>query len=415
MTQVSTFYFSRIVGKKVYPILGNPIGKCKDLIVDVDFIRPKVVAAVLQTGGGLLTVDFSGFKVEKRNGQYRFFCSEIKEYKGEGKKIFSLAKNILDRQIVDMDGRKLVRVNDLRLAVLSGETYLIAADIGFEGLLRRLGIAKPVKEMMRPLKGTLPSHLILWDEVELVDFGNAPIRLSKDYSNLVRLHPSDLADILEDMSRSTQISFLSSIDEEKAADILEELEPEIQKTVVESLPIAKAADLLEKMPADEAADILDEVRDDIAQELLEEMEQEASFDIRELMEYEDNTVGSIMATDYLMFDEEKTTGETIDELRRLKPEADTMYSIYIVDGLERLIASVSLRDLVIAQPQTQLREIMNRNVPSILDSDRMEALSSVIWKYNLLSVPVVDDKKELQGVVIINDVLHDLLKSKRKR
>jgi Mg/Co/Ni transporter MgtE len=142
--------------------------------------------------------------------------------------------------------------------------------------------------------------------VETVGFGHAGIRLSKDYSNLEKLHPSDLADIIEDMDRNTQIAFMSSIDENKAADVLEELEPEIQRSVVENLPLYKAADLLEKMPADEAADILDELREDKADELLKEMEVEASEDIRELLEYDDDSVGSIMTTDYISFNENET-------------------------------------------------------------------------------------------------------------
>ena len=415
MAFVSTFYFSRIIGKKVYSQSGSPIGKLKDLIVDMDFARPKVTAVRLSTAKGLAVFDFSSFKIEKIKGQYRLQSSELKDYQQDGKKVVYLAKNILDRQIIDMNGRKLVRVNDLRLAVLSSGTYLIAADVGFEGFFRRLGIAKPLKVIFKPIGISLSSHLILWDEVETVDFEHAGIKLSKNYSNLEKLHPSDLADIIEDMDRHTQIAVLSSIDEEKAADVLEELEPGFQKSMLENLPVDKAADLLEKMPADEAADILDELEEEKAEELLKEMENEASEDVRELMDYPDNSVGSIMTTDYILFDENETVDNTIKELRRLKPEPDTIYYLFVVNASEKLVATVSPLDIIVAEPETKLCEIMNSNIICVSDEDKMESLSELITKYSLLAIPVVDSDKHMLGVVIINDLIHNLLKNRRKR
>lgn len=415
MTLVSTFYFSRIIGNKVYSQSGSQIGKLKDLIVDVNFVRPKVVAAKVATAEGILIVDFAFFKIQKPGRQYRLQCSELKEYILEGKTVFDLSKNILDMQIIDMDGRKLVRVNDLRLASLAKGTYLIAADVGLEGLLRRLSIAKPIKKLLKPFKVTLPSHLILWDEVETVDFGHAGIKLSKDYSNLEKLHPSDLADIVEDMDRNTQLALMSSMDEEKAADVLEELEPNIQRSMVENLPLDKAADLLEKMPADEAADILDELGEEKAEELLSEMETEASNDVRELMRYPENSAGSIMSTDYISFNENATVEETIKELRKLKPESDTIYYLYIVNASEKLVATVSLRDVIVSEPDTKLSEIMDPDVLYVLDEDKIQVLNEIITKYSLLAVPVVNAEKEMQGVVIINDVMHSLQKNRRKR
>ena len=415
MALESTFYFSLILGSRVYSQSGRPIGKLKDLVVDVNSVRPKVVAVSLRTTKGVIIVDYSCFRVEKLGGQFKLQCSELKEYNLDGKRTFYLAKNILDRQIIDMDGRKLVRVNDLRLAIIANGTFLVAADVGFEGLLRRLGVAKPLKEAMKRIGVTLPSHLILWDVVETVDFGHAVIKLSKNYSNLEKLHPSDLADIIEDMDRNTQLAVLSSIDEEKAADVLEELQPEIQKSVVENLPLDKAADLLEKMPADEAADILDELGEEKAEELLREMEEEASGDIRELMEYPENSVGSIMTTDYILFSENDTVDQAIKELKRLRLESDITYYFYVVDASSKLSASVSLQDIVVAEPETRLGQIMNSNVLSVLDDDKIKHLSEIITKYSLLAIPVVNAEREMQGVVIINDVMHNLLKNRRKR
>jgi CBS domain-containing protein/sporulation protein YlmC with PRC-barrel domain len=414
MSLASSFYFSQIIGNKVYSESGSAIGRLKDLIVDENFAKPKVVAVRLNTPNEVLTVDFSSFKFEKTDGKYRIETAGLKEYKQDGEKTFYL-KNILDKQIIDMDGRKLVRVNDLEIATLANGTFLIAADVGFEGLFRRLGFAKILKKLLKPTGIVLSSHLILWDDVETVDYGHSEIKLSKDYSNLEKLHPSDLADIIEDMNRYAQIAVISSMDEEKAADVLEDLEPEIQKSVLENLPVDKAADLLEKMPADEAADILDELRDDKVEELLKEIEEEASDDIREILEYPDNSVGSIMITEYIIFNENQTVDETIKELRKLKPEPDIMYYLYIVDDTGKLVATVTPRDLIVSEPETPLKQIMNSNIIYVFADDKIESLNEIITKYNLLAIPVVNPDEQLMGVVIINDMVYNLLKNKMKK
>ena len=252
-------------------------------------------------------------------GQYEIICSEVVEIKELPENTMMLSKNVMDRQLVDIDGRKVVRVNDIRLAVLTNGIYAVAVDVGVEGLLRRLGMAKLLNKILKPFGLSLPSKLILWDEVASVDFTHAGIRLSKEYSKLLMLHPSDLADIIEDLDRNTQVAFFTSLDEEKAADVLEELETDAQISIIEGLSTERAANVLELMPTDEVADLLDEMQEEKAEELLNEMESVTSDEIRELMEYPDNEVGSIMTTDYISFNENLTVGETLNELRRLRP------------------------------------------------------------------------------------------------
>jgi len=415
MTFITTFYLSRILNNKVFLPDGKAVGKVVDMVADINNIRPKVIGVKLRFAGVTNLYDFTNFTIGKKNGQYVIETTELKEVEFDEKSNFYLKKNILDRQLVDIDGRKLVRVNDLRLTVLHGGVFLIAVDVGMEGLLRRLGVAKQLKNILKPFGGNLPSHLILWDDVETVDFGHAGIKLSKKTSNLSKLHPSDLADIIEDLDRNTQIAVFASLDEERAADVLEELEPDAQKALLESMPLEWVADLLEKMPADEVADMLDELRDARAEELLNEMMEEASDEVRELMEYPENVVGSLMTTDFISFNEHNTVQETIDELRKTKPESDTIYYLYIVNDEGKLIAHVSLRDIVVADPQTKLRDIMNTEIIFAFEYDRIDALNEIIAKYNLLAVPVVDEEKTMLGMVIINDVVYNLLRARRKR
>lgn len=413
MLAVSTFYLSRVLGTKVISNDQKVIGRLLDLIVDLNDIKPKVVAAKLKIDGQIRVIDYSLISVFKDKGQYILQCNQLKDIEVSKENTMFLKKHVLDKQIVDMDGRKVVRVNDLRLAILKTGTFTMAVDVGIDGLLRRIGIAKPIKNILKPFGMRVPSQMILWDEVASVDYIHEGIKLSKEHDKLLTLHPSDLADIIEDYDRNTQVAIFNSLDEEKAADVLEELETDAQLNVLGSLSVEKAADVLEKMPADEVADILDEMEEEDAEKLLNEMEEEVSVEVRELMEYPDNTVGSLMTTDYISLNESLTVNDTLTELRRLKPEPDTVYYLYIVDDNEKLVAVVSLRDIVISDLDVKLNVIMHRDPIYIYDYEKIEKLNEIISKYNLLSIPVVDKNMQLVGMVIINDVM-DLIIRKRR-
>jgi Mg/Co/Ni transporter MgtE len=224
-----------------------------------------------------------------------------------------------------------------------------------------------------------------------------------------------MADIMEDLDSSTQAEIFSAMETERAADVLEELESDTRESLLESLPADKMADVLEIMPADEAADILDEVDEEKADLLLREMDSEASVKIRDLMEYEDYEVGSLMTTDFVCFRETNTVEATLDVLRREKPESDMIYYLYIVTDTGELQAEVSLRDFVVSSPNARLGDIMNRDIVFVQDTDKIEALHDMIAKYSMLAVPVVDAFQKLVGIVIINDVIFTLLRSKRRR
>ncbi|MEL4105249.1 CBS domain-containing protein [Oscillospiraceae bacterium WX1] len=415
MFKETIFYLSRVLGKKVRTGNDAVIGTLADIAVDVSSAVPQVVLLVIRSGGREMLVDSATFTVTEERGQFVFRCRELVTLPDLPENTLLLKKYVLDRQLVDINGRKLVRVNDLRLAVMSSGTFLVAVDVGFEGLMRRLGVAKPLKTILRLFNASMPGKLVLWDAVETVDIGHAGIKLSKAYSKLETLHVSDLADILEDMDIKMQTEVFSSLDDEKAADVLEELEMEAQITVLESLPVEKAADLLEMMPADEVADILEEMGEEKAEELLSEMESEASEEVRELMEYEDYEVGSVMTTDFIAYKVSMTVGEVIGELRRLKPEPSSIYYLYIVDESEKLTATVSLRDLVVSEAETIIDEIMNTKMIFVRDTDDIESIGEIISKYNLLAVPVVDKDMVLLGMVVIDDIVYNLLRARKRK
>jgi magnesium transporter len=410
MTTRTTFYFSRTRNQRFYSPDGKPMGRIKDMLIELTGSRPVVLAIKAKVDGRIRMLDFRTFELVKAVTTYVIKCNEIIDYAiPENSHSIFLAESVLDKQLIDINGRKLVRVNDIRLVIIPSGVFVIAVDVGFEGLLRRLGISHQIKTFLSWFNVSLPSHFILWDEVETIDAMRAGIRLSTSYAKLNTLHPSDLADIIEEMDRTSQVNVIAGLDEEKAADVLEELEEKAQLNVIETLSKEKAADVLEKMPAHEAADIIDQLEPVKAEELLNEMTEESSDDVRELLEYEDDTVGSVMSTDYIAFNKNHTVGQTIDELRKTKPEADLLYSILVVDDRDRLVATLSLRDLIVSEPSVTLNQIMNKQVITVFDDDKTDTLYEIFDKYNLLAVPVIDSSSKIQGLVMIDQIVEELV------
>ena len=422
MTALTTFYLSRLIGKEAFDIDGEALGIIKDLLISAipavqsDSARQLVLGVKLRAGKETRFYSFSSFRVAKARERLNVTCSDLVEINDdEVNNGLLLVENILDKQIVDLNGRKLVRANDVRLVTVATGTFAIAVDIGIEGLLRRIGISYPIKRLLSIFNVSIPGKFILWDDVQAIDFSNLNIKLSKSYAKLHTLHPSDLADILEDLGKKSSMSVFSSLDEEKAADVLEELEIDAQIHIVENLPVNKAADVLEKMPADEVADILDELEDDKAELLLKEMDTESSQEVRELLEYDDDRVGSIMTTDYLSFSATRTVAEVLVELRVKKPEAAELYNMFVTESNDELIGTFNLRDLVVSEPNMSVSHIMKSEPVSLFDDQKVGAIAEIVSKYNLLAVPVVDQKNQLQGMVVIDDVVEDLISERRTR
>jgi len=420
MVSLTTFYLSGIIGQEAFDADGDAIGVIRDLLINAvpsgrnDPDQQLLIGVKLRIKKVTKFYSFSTFRVAKAREMLSVTCTGLVELRDEEvKKGLLLVENILDKQIVDINGRKLVRVNDVRIATLPTGTFAVAVDIGIEGLLRRIGIANPIKQFLSLFKINIPAKFILWDNVQAIDHSNLNIRLSENYSKLHTLHPSDIADILEDLGKKSSMSVFSALDEEKAADVLEELETQAQIHIIENLPVNKAADVLEKMPADEAADILDELEDEKAEMLLNEMDSVSSQEVRELLEYDDDLVGSIMSTDYQAFGATLTVAEVLVELRANKPEASELYNMFVTESNDELIGTFNLRDLVVAEPNVSVSDIMKSEPVSLYDDQKVGAIAEIISKYNMLAIPVVDESNQLQGMVVIDDVIDDLRRKRR--
>lgn len=423
MTSLTTFYLSKIIGVYIHDREGFKLGKLADVIIDFPqfkdrenhSIRPLVVGIrLINSDNEVINFLVSDFEVIKSSNTHSVSCEiedEIPDY--EIQKHYFLSQNIVNKQVVDMNGKKIVRVSDVRLVSLNSKTFVIAVEVGIEGFLRRYGIAKYINWIYKLFKKNFSSEFILWDDVETVDFSNFNIKLSKNYSRLQTLHPSDLADIIEDLDKNKGTEVFSILDEEKAADVLEELEVKAQIKIIENLPIEKAADVLEKMPVNEAADIIEELKDNKAELLLKEMQKEVSEDIRELLEYPDNVVGSLMTTEFLAFSKFNTVSEVLESFRNQKPDIELLYNIFITGNNDKLIATVSIRDILISEPNTPLHSIMNTNPIFLYDYEKIDSLAEIVSKYNLLAIPVTSKNKTLLGMVIIDDIIEDLVNDRR--
>ena len=423
MSSLTTFYLSWIIGRKLFNINGKTLGVIKDLLVDTlattqqgTYDKPRVIGIKLKAGNETRIISYDLLSLSKKTGRVMLTSEHPEELPQDTiANGHLLAEVILDKQIVDLNGRKLVRVNDVRLVSVATGTFAIAVDIGLEGLLRRIGISGLIKNFLRIFKLNIPGKFILWDDVQAIDFSKLNIKLSKSYTKLHTLHPSDLADIIEELGRQASATVFSALDEEKAADVLEELEPNAQIQMVESLPVEKMADVFEKMPADEVVDILDELEEDRAELLLNEMATESSREVRELLEYSKDMVGSIMTTDLIYFNQDKSVDDVLKELRIKKPEQAELYNLFVTESNEELIGTFTLRDLVISAPETLIKNVMKSDPISLIDVQKIDDIAEIISKYNLLAVPVVDNKNLLQGMVVVDDVVEDLIKKRRTK
>ena len=323
-----------------------------------------------------------------------------------------LVEDLFDKQIVDVDGRKVVRINDIELARTAGAIRVVAADIGIAGLLRRLG----AERIARGLVARVPRALIAWDNVApLHDLNPNEIRLSVSQHRLSRLRPSDLADIIGELSARDASRLVGSLDDEHAADALEHLDPETQRALIDDLGTERAADIIEEMDSDDAADLLGDLSEDRRLALLAEMEPETAEELRELAAYAENTAGGLMTTDYVWIYPHRTVEATIAKIREIAPETEFIYYLYVTDQAKKLLGVLSLRTLLLADPEAAIHSVMESDVVSVTTDTSAEDVASAIAHYDMLACPVVSRDGTMIGIVTVDDAIDAILPDRLKR
>ena len=402
-------YLSQVIGRPVRDRLGEPIGKVADLIVAIGDRYPPVTGLVVSTDRRQIFLPWSDVASFDINGAtLRTTKIDIGKFAQRENELL-LHGDLLDKQIVDIDGHKIVRVNDLRLDEIEGRLHLVAVDVGASGLLRRLGFEGPFRTIARNLNLPVPERYIDWEDVDPLESSIASIRLRVPHQGLRHLHPADLASIIDELTPRDRAGVLASLDDEAVADAIEEMEPETQVEVIEDLAPERAADILEEMSPDDAADLIADLSEAARAEILPLMEQDDAEEVRELLQYPEDTAGGMMTTEYVAIPASLTAAETIERLRELEPDAETIYYIYVVDEEERLVGVLSLRDLIVARPDAVVRDFMRPEPVAVGVLADQDEVAQVVARYNLLAVPVVDVEGRLVGIVTADDAIDVVL------
>ncbi len=400
-------YLSQILARPIFDAEGERIAQVRDVIVrygEEDY--PPVLGLVARYRRRLFfmprkkisTLSESGVRMNSEIIDLRPFTRR----KGE----VLLAKDVLDNQLIDVDGKRVVRVNDVQIIEVAGEWRVSGADVSFQGFMRRLmpGGFYGSKRIV---------EVIDWADVGYLatDKATSAVQLKSSKDKLSRLHPVEIAQLAESLSPIHRTEIVESLDDEIAADTLEEMSTENQARILEEMDEERAADILEEMSPDDAVDVLGEMSDEKAEELFNLMEDEEKADVAELLPFDKDTAGGLMTTEFIVFPKDLTVGQAIARLREMAETPNMIYYLYVVEEENswKLAGLISLRSLILADPTFQLSQVMRDNFQFAHPNDDAEAVAQTIAEYNLLALPVIDDLGEIAGIVTVDDAMEILL------
>lgn len=406
-------YLSDLVGRPA--VVGADggtvtVGKvCDFLVRNPDDTFPRIDGLVVKSKSGKRYVPMSIVREIEAKGAIHLSERPV-ETPVPGEQALYLIEDLFDKQIVDVNGRKVVRINDLEIANTGGALRVVAADIGVSGLLQRLGVGRIAPKIF----ARIPRTLIAWDNVAPIGDPNPQnVKLAVAENRLNRLHPSELADIIEELSAKDAARVVGSLDDETAADAFEHLDADRQQSIMDDLGSERAADIIEEMDSDDAADLLGELDEDKRAELLAKMEDRAyAGELEDLVEYAPDTAGGLMTTDYVWIFPHRTTAATISKIREIGPESEFIYYLYVTDDRRKLLGVVSLRALLLALPTAFIHKLMESDVVSVAPDTSAQDVASTIARYDLLAVPVLDPEGCMLGIVTVDDAIDAIMPEK---
>jgi CBS domain-containing protein len=376
-------YLSQVLGRPIREVEGERVATLKDVIVRLGSDHPPVTGLVA--------------RYRRRD----FFVPRAR-VASDGEVL--LARDVLDKQLIDVDGKRVVRVNDVQLIETGVEWLVTGADVTFAGLWRRLTPHNFV--------GTNRAvEVIDWADVGYLATDAATVQLKSSRDKLARLHPVEIARLAEALSRHHGSEVIEALDDETAAETLEEMHAEDQARIIGDMEEERAADILEHMSPDEAADVLGDLPEEKAEDLLERMEHEEKADVQELLPYEDDEAGGLMTTEFVVLPRQLTAGEALARLREMAQTPNMIYYLYVVEdeGSWRLCGVIALRSLILADPSAPLSEVMRDEFQFARPKDPARDVAETIAEYNLLALPVVDDAGDIAGIVTVDDAMEYLL------
>ena len=405
---MSTVALSEMLGAPVRDAGGVVRGRVREIAVAPQEHPTRVAYLIVRTPEGERTLSPDAIKTAGASVRTTSEPSSWERYTpSDG--VLLLKRDLLDQQIIDVHGRKVVRVNDVEMESTPINSHLllnvVAVDVGARGAIRRLSKGIVPSFTLRALLDKIPPRVIPWEFVDLLETDPARrVKLKIAYEGLSKLHPADIADIVEDLAPAEREAVFETIDEEVAAETLEELDPDVQKSVVESLDKDRAADIVEEMDPDAAADLLGELPEEQSVEILKEMQPEERHEVTHLLEFSENTAAGRMTTEYIAVHETAVVDDAIESLRRFEGSREAVATIYLVGHAGKLTGSVPLVKIATSSPAAQLSDLSDPYVACAPDTPDSE-VAALFDKYNLITLAVVDEHGRLAGIITADDVI----------
>lgn len=400
-------YLSQMMGKPVVDATGEKIGTISDLAISTGEVFPRITSLAFQGPGKVPFMiswrkyveefDEDGIRLSVPAHDIRFSYLQPEE--------ILLARDLLNRQIVDTQGMKVVRVNDLKLSISGTQLRLLGAEVGARGILRGLApwLERAVVAVAKVFDKRIDEQIIAWNYMDLLDRDLSEVQLSVTHKRLDELHPADVADILEQLDPQQRANVFQHLDDAQATEAISEMEDEYQADFIEDLDDARAAGLLGSMDPDDAADIVRDLSYEKAETLLRLMGVEDATEIRRLLGYKDGTAGGMMTTQFVSVHATDTVGEVIEVLRELPEDHPTVHYVYVLDEYDEFEGVLSLRTLVLTDDARPVGDVMYEDVISVPPDETEEDVAADIFKYELPAMPVVDEHNMLLGIVTVDD------------
>ncbi|MEM4267680.1 MAG: CBS domain-containing protein [Candidatus Woesearchaeota archaeon] len=412
-------FFSEILRKDIVDSNGKHVGKLADLIfidgektaqishlvyVSDDKYRKKIPWGLVKELTALKEQRHAEIKIvlNVQKDNIRPLFEDEKEW---------LVSKLLDKQIIDIDGLKVVRVNDVHLSKADGHFSIVGVCVGMKSFVRRLGLGALTRWLMPEVK----EKIIPWDSVEPLDKDLHNLHVSLKRTKIDRLHPSEIADIMEELSQRERVLIFNSLEPSKAAKTLVEATPRIQQTFIKNLKIHRIVSILERITPDQAADIISLMPQSRSEKILAMMHEDHRQKVQEILKYPLESGGALMRTDYIAIPDDYTAHKIMELIRRTKPSSEMLYRLYVVDKKHHLLGVLTIRTLLLAEPKQKVTEFMKQNIIKVKVDTPKEDIAKALAKYNLFVLPVVDEFNILRGVVTADDVLSEVMpKSWRK-
>jgi magnesium transporter len=403
-------YFSDLLGRSVLASDGRRVGRAADLRVRLGELYPKAETLVIRRRsdrtpralGWSEVAELGARAIVLREGAAdRLADLEV------GPDEILLREDLLDKQVLDTSGARIERVNDVHLLRVHDELRLAHVDFGVRGILRRLGWLRALDAVTSWLFSyTIADKLATWKFVQpLASDPKRNLKLNVTLRSIRDLHPSDIADIIEDLDRANRSSVFRALDTETAAETLQEVDPRLQLSLIETAAPDKASDILESMEPDEAKEFLSDLPEEKMERFIGTMEKPFRERVVGLMKYKEGTAGSIMTTDFLALDRDRTIGDAVEAFRTAFHPLESVAYIYVTDEAQRLAGVITLRHLLLCGREEKLGTLMNSNVLAIETGDGIGAVADVFNKYKFLAVPVVDAGSVVQGIITLQDIV----------